>query len=347
MRQKVLILCFVLCSRHSTGLRIHSSCSKSSNWTRNSGDEIKSWLFSIVPSSNSVSHRCSLEFTSGKDFDKLRMIYSLPSKIKWKAIGDYKLDGWFYGQTDGSGNFMKDRTYFLYPDFRTALIGTFEDQRLIHGVETKASHFRCRNGILELKLSPPKNDSPIYKHIERSRHTLSHNPILRDPLEKRNVYVGSGRLIPETSHQDSLFAKRNIPPFNLISYYGGNWEDLSTPHYQSNMTIDEMEERYQYLLTFNKTHLIDIPPDMSDIRKYRSTLGHKANHHFLGANAAFEYTTHPVYGSIRCLESLKQIEQGEEIIVNYRYDMDSPGIPRWYENLYKKIYPNGEDSQRL
>ena len=41
------------------------------------------------------------------------------------------------------------------------------------------------------------------------------------------------------------------------------------------MTIDEKEDVKMNLMSFNTTHMIDVPPDLTPIEKYRASLGHK------------------------------------------------------------------------
>ncbi len=42
-----------------------------------------------------------------------------------------------------------------------------------------------------------------------------------------------------------------------------------------NMTAAEREDAHKNWLTFNDTYMLDIPPEMTSITKYRASLGHK------------------------------------------------------------------------
>ena len=44
-----------------------------------------------------------------------------------------------------------------------------------------------------------------------------------------------------------------------------------------NMTEDEKDDINKNLMSYNETHIIDIPPDLTPIHKYRASLGHKVN----------------------------------------------------------------------
>lgn len=41
---------------------------------------------------------------------------------------------------------------------------------------------------------------------------------------------------------------------------------------------------------------------------------------------------------IRSLVSLREIKAGEEITVDYDYDLDDRFTPQWYKNLHKHFY---------
>ena len=52
------------------------------------------------------------------------------------------------------------------------------------------------------------------------------------------------------------------------------------------------------------------------------------NHHFEKAAVEFCYMTHPRFGSVRCMRSLRSIKKGEEIFTNYNYDRLDDNAPR-------------------
>ena len=41
------------------------------------------------------------------------------------------------------------------------------------------------------------------------------------------------------------------------------------------------------------------------------------------------------FGETRCIVATRNIAKGEEILVNYRYDMKK-FVPQWYKKLYEK-----------
>ena len=45
------------------------------------------------------------------------------------------------------------------------------------------------------------------------------------------------------------------------------------------------------------------------------------------------------FGDIRCLEATRDIQKGEEIFIDYSYDLATSNVPRWYRKLYSETYP--------
>ena len=51
------------------------------------------------------------------------------------------------------------------------------------------------------------------------------------------------------------------------------------------------------------------------------------------------------FSDTRCLVSERKISRGEEITINYGYNLKSPNIPRWYRKLYRETYGETEDNK--
>ena len=167
-----------------------------------------------------------------------------------------------------------------------------------------------------------------------------------------------------------LFSIRRIPKGTLVSYFNGfkvpegyvmdsYIQKLNGKENFENMKIEdplfmEYVNRKSYLIALDPDHDLDIPPEIAnDSEKYRATLGHKVNHWFQ-PNSYFSWAVHPLYGRsvlirkafeknisnfrIRSLVSLREIKAGEEITVDYDYDLDDRFTPQWYKNLHKHFY---------
>lgn len=58
------------------------------------------------------------------------------------------------------------------------------------------------------------------------------------------------------------------------------------------MSMAEKQDRHKNLLSFNRTHDIDVPRPYDNIVNFRAGLGHKANHSFKN-NARYGYIKNP------------------------------------------------------
>ena len=86
---------------------------------------------------------------------------------------------------------------------------------------------------------------------------------------------------------------------------------------------------------FNFTYVPDIPPEYTPTSKFQGTLGHKVNHGFTFNTKYIDFDS-PRFGIIRAVETLEDIEENDEFLVDYSYDEESPSLPKWYKELYKK-----------
>ena len=112
-----------------------------------------------------------------------------------------------------------------------------------------------------------------------------------------------------------------------MAFYAGVRVYDENKLFHDNMTIDVQEDVHKNFMSYSEAFTLDIPPGMDDIINYRASLAHKAQHKF-EPNVEFDYFEHPRFGHIRCLVSNTFIKRGEEIFVNYEYDIETEGIPR-------------------
>ena len=107
---------------------------------------------------------------------------------------------------------------FVYPDLETALIGKFQNGVMKYASPAKVTSERCKNGLKEIKVSILKSTTPMYKYIKPTKHLITNKPTLQDPLEERNVFVSTSKVI---TAEYGLFAKKNFEVGQLLSYYSG------------------------------------------------------------------------------------------------------------------------------
>ena len=65
-----------------------------------------------------------------------------------------------------------------------------------------------------------------------------------------------------------------------------------------------------------------------DMRRFRSTLGHKLNHSF-SPNVRFETVDSPRFGIVMCMRTTRPIRRGEELLNHYGYRV-TKDAPLWY-----------------
>ena len=87
----------------------------------------------------------------------------------------------------------------------------------------------------------------------------------------------------------------------------------------------------------SKEMSLDIPQDSVSTDMYCATTGHKACHSF-EPNAHFARFFHPRFGFIMSVVADEEISRGVEILVNYRYPLNTS--PDWYRALWKRYLRN-------
>jgi len=208
---------------------------------------------------------------------------------------------------------------FLYPDCRTALVGDFNKGEMesarraeVIGASNICSYF-CT--MMAPMLSPVTGQSMSLDRATPAQFCSS--PLLEDPYESIFVEVGLSD-IPGAG--EGLFARRDIEAGTVIAFYNGLAVKAA-----SEKDDNRFPDEYRILL--DSTTDLDMPPEMTDISNYCATLGHKVCHSFQ-PNAEFDTCYHPRFGLVRCVATLCDIMEGQEITVHYRYPLAL--APDWY-----------------
>ena len=68
-----------------------------------------------------------------------------------------------------SYTFLGDQVVYLYPDFETVMVGNFQNEVMISAQEAKLKAFKCKNGIMRIKVSNPKKDAPTFNYCPKSK----------------------------------------------------------------------------------------------------------------------------------------------------------------------------------
>ena len=132
---------------------------------------------------------------------------------------------------------------------------------------------------MELRFS--QEHQGIFQYLGLSKKGLENGQT--DPLDQENVKVKKS-LIPNSG--EGLFAKKNLEMGSVIAQYSG-YLVKNVSEKMVGKSREFQEDLHKNLLSFNKTHSIDIPTN------YVATLGHKANHSFKKFNARFGFLHTP------------------------------------------------------
>jgi len=220
-----------------------------------------------------------------------------------------------------SWDFTGSGVIFLYPDCRTGLVGTFRgcDAERARLSEVVDSEDVVQDMLKFPVMSPPQGDWFTFQPATPA--CFCRNPFLPDPYEATFVRVRESRI---SRAGQGLFAVCDMDQGTVISFYNGVKvrpgadSDRPTPY---RMILDETSD-------------LDMPDSVGEnLEVYRATLGHKACHSFR-PNAETDVFYHPRFGLIRCIATLTQIKRGEEILIDYNYNLST--APSWYKIAWAK-----------
>ena len=65
--------------------------------------------------------------------------------------------------------FVGNQVVYLYPDFETVMVGTFQNEIMISAKEAKLKAFKCENGLMRIKVSRPKKEAPIFNYYPSNK----------------------------------------------------------------------------------------------------------------------------------------------------------------------------------
>eukprot|EP00090_Calanus_glacialis_P045472 TRINITY_DN8457_c0_g1_i2.p1 TRINITY_DN8457_c0_g1~~TRINITY_DN8457_c0_g1_i2.p1 ORF type:complete len:319 (-),score=77.82 TRINITY_DN8457_c0_g1_i2:34-990(-) len=244
-----------------------------------------------------------------------------PCGTCWKIIPG---GGCVVGEVDSDGHLTGADIAYIYPDFATVLLGEFRD-----GVMEKAQE-ACIVGMEENDsgIKVPSYSSPNgHMHVRQIR-TFNHicsDPLAPDPYESKFVNVCSSGIL---GAEEGLFAKVDIAVNTTVAFYNGarvESKDVDVQNWETN----------NYRI-FDPADIpdgaMDIPVWAQSSTAYCATLAHKINHSFL-LNTQFVVFDHPKFGLVPCMVAIADIQQGEEILVGYGYQLEAS--PDWYQLDWK------------
>jgi len=216
--------------------------------------------------------------------------------------------------TFSNGELHGHNVEFVYPLERYKLIGEWHNGEMV-----KANFYKDDQCV----------DQTLYEYDPPTQSCISKEPLKADPYESQIVYVAPSTIkcaSDSYSANEGLFAKLDLPPFTIISFYSGIKQS------------DHVTESRQWIDNANVMTLseidgidIDVPSPFDQLKRYNASLGHKCNHTFDKdeQNARYSHFFHPRFGHIKCIETIKTVKENDEIFVDYGYDLKD--CPQWYE----------------
>ena len=232
------------------------------------------------------------------------------------------------GEVDAEGELTGSNIAYVYPDGATALVGEFNSGRMVHArpARLKSGSEHKDNCLLDVVFCSDDIDgSCAVGYDESTCDVLSSKPLVPDVYEQGRVYVSQSRI---PGADEGLFAKVDCCEGEVVSFYNG-----------IRVTHGEVDAREWALngntISLNADTVIDVPAEFSSVDVYRASLGHKANHS-TDPNCEYAPFTHPRFGEIKCIRTLRAVKEGEELTCNYGYNHKLPGtskddLPKWYD----------------
>jgi len=222
---------------------------------------------------------------------------------------------------------------FFFPDMETGLRGSWHEGDMVSArkvvvnslwVEEDSIRVSCSMGFgPEFAFSPSGIDN-----------FGSSDPLLTDPYEDKHIAVEESKM--EGGGQ-GVYAKVDLPKNTVAAIFNGYKVSLYAGLNPAEGI--EGEEKVYERLSYNihmpedEDFFIDLPPAVADLSIYCASLGHKVNHSFL-PNSRFGTMYHPRWGRVRTVETMEEVEEGQELLVDYGYDLLR--CPEWYRELWSK-----------
>jgi len=210
--------------------------------------------------------------------------------------------------------FTGDQVVFLYPDYKTVLVGSFLSGSMVDTVEGKVNTISL-SGVPRVEVVEVA-DQWFKRDTSTSNH-LSSYPLVRDPYETKMVKVDTSN-IPGAGM--GVFTNRFVQSNTIIGYFNGvhrHREDVFSEGVKSEYLVEGSHEN----------EMLDIPPEFRSWDNYKASTGHLVNHGELD-NVDYVDCLHPRFGNILCVMTTRDIESGTELLVKYDVAVDDVGFKR-------------------
>ena len=249
-----------------------------------------------------------------------------------------KLQGFLHGIIGENGKLNGSGVYF-YPNTKMVLIGQFKDNHMVSARKAFIKDIQAQQDQLHLSFTDPEGPE---MHLDTPTNvSMGTQPLVPEPYETITVEVKPSG-IPNAGQ--GLFALRTIKEHELVSFYNGlripvaqfsqHIKDCLAQTNGSDGLAKEQTCHKNALNAETENVIVDIPPFWNDLKRYNATLAHYANHQFEPkTNVQLGIIDHPRFGKIHCLVASKTIRKGQEIFLDYSFDVNdviSQRLFPWY-----------------
>ena len=120
--------------------------------------------------------------------------------------------GWLTAVVDSSGVFSGSKVAFVYPDLETALVGSWEDGKMVAAFPATLTSIDMVAGIPEPAFTLTMKGPAVGLSIS-TETSVGAGPLVRDPYEARSCKVQSSKV---EGGGEGLYALRDLKPGEVI-----------------------------------------------------------------------------------------------------------------------------------
>jgi len=211
--------------------------------------------------------------------------------------------------------FTGDRVAWVYPDFTTGLVGQAVGGTMLQAKEAIVKQTGMENGIPRVDVSTVPGNLETYKFDPSTDTHLSSFPLQRDPYERKLLDVTTSN-IPGAGV--GVFTIKPLEKNRIIGYFNGI--------HRHRGEVFKNSDKSPYLVEgTHPNEMLDIPEEYQSWQDYHGSAGHLINH---GQEGNVDYTDcwHPRFGRILCVQTLRDLETGTELLVKYDVAVDTDGL---------------------
>lgn len=244
--------------------------------------------------------------------------------------------GCVVGRVNEEGELTGSDLAYLYPDLKTAIVGTFEKGELVSGQTSSLQALHLDYGAVKVPKFLP-GQGPFLRRQISTTEQMTDLPLVQDPYEQNMVVIQQSSV---PGAEEGLFARGPTPPNTVLAFYNGirSKKPSDGPQFWQ-----EESNAYKIFDPTCKEGVVNIPSKYHQLSSYCASLAHKTNHSFV-PNCEFGEFWHPRWGLVPCIVSKHHMAAGEEAFVWYGYDLDY--CPAWYLDAWEKQAFTVPDSMR-